>query len=207
MEKIFKKCLNAIVAALGLIYILWRIPWKRKRVSGKPRLVWGPAPIINNKYWSQALINAGYVSQTLMSTYYSFIHKREDYDLYYSDIAGSSKNELVEKIRILFAPYLVFAYAVNHFDIFHHPLSGGFLYSTYLWRIEAQLLKLAGCKTVLIPYGSDAYMYSQVMDLNLRHGLLLTYPDTPKREREISARVKYWTRNAEIGRASCRERV
>lgn len=197
MEKFFKNCIKGFIDVLGLIYILVCFPWSRSRSGGSPRLVWGPVPIISNKYWSAALKQSGFESKTFMSGFYSAIHKKEDFDLYYTDVTGGSQNAIRETLRILFSPYMAFIYAVNHFDIFHHHFSGGFLGATGLWRMEAQLLKLAGCKTVLIAYGSDAYLYSEVMDASLRHGLLLSYPDAGKREGDIADRVRYWTRHAD----------
>lgn len=198
MENLIKNCVKGFIDVLGFVYILVRFPWGRKKPGDSPRLVWGPVPIISNRYWSAALQQAGFESKTLMSGYYSSIHKKEDFDLYYTDLTRAPLKGIREKIRTLFAPYIAFVYAVNHFDIFHHHFCGGFLGTTGLWRMEGQLLKLAGCKTILISYGSDAYLYSQVMDASLHHGLLLSYPDAAKREGEIAAKVRYWTHHADI---------
>jgi hypothetical protein len=36
-----------------------------------PRIVWGSTPIINNSYWSRAMVKAGYRSETYTYDYYS----------------------------------------------------------------------------------------------------------------------------------------
>ena len=43
----------------------------------------------------------------------------------------------------------------------HIPFTGGPLGRTRFWRLEAPLLRRAGIKTVVIPYGGDYYLYSQ----------------------------------------------
>ncbi|PKL77172.1 MAG: hypothetical protein CVV27_06505, partial [Candidatus Melainabacteria bacterium HGW-Melainabacteria-1] len=57
-------------------------------LSRRPRqtLIWGSTPIINNRYWSEAMKAAGYRSQTLMRTFYSRINTGTDYDLYFADL-------------------------------------------------------------------------------------------------------------------------
>ena len=44
--------------------------------------VWGPTPIISNRYWSEAMKRSGRSSLTFMRGYYSSINKEEDFDRY-----------------------------------------------------------------------------------------------------------------------------
>ncbi|MBI6546614.1 MAG: glycosyltransferase [Cyanobacteria bacterium NC_groundwater_1444_Ag_S-0.65um_54_12] len=69
---------------------------------------------------------------------------------------------------------------------------------TTLWRCEAFLLKLAGKKIVILPYGSDIYRYSRIVDPCLRHALLLSYPAAAKNEPDIEQRVSYWNKHADV---------
>jgi len=165
--------------------------------SRRPRLVWGPRPIINNKYWSNALGRADYRSKTLMLGYYATINRRNDFDLYAQDLLGVGSGPLARLVTRLMGPFTMFLYAVFAFDIFHHPFSGGFLGETALWRMEAVLLRLAGKRVIILPYGSDAYAYSRVSDPCLRHALLMSYPQAARDEAAISRRVAYWTRHAD----------
>ena len=197
MKQILKKVIRSVFDVCGLLYILIRFPWKKKRNKELPRLVWGPIPIMNNRYWSEAMQAAGYESKTLMAEWFDSINKKEDFEIYWSDITGVSRHEILNTLYTLWAPYAVFAYAINRFDIMHHPFSGGFLGRTGLWRLEAPLLKLARCKTVLIPYGADAYLFSKITDTSLRHALLVSYPELARKEQRIEARVRYWIRNAD----------
>ena len=137
----------------------------------------------------------GWNSRTLMSTYYSTINKREDYDLYYEDLLRMRWLALLSPV---IGPYLAHLYIVKNARVVHIPFSGGPLGHTKLWRFEAWLYRLAGVRTVVLPYGADIYMYSKIADPTVRNGLLLSYPDAAKRERDVERRVHYWTRNADV---------
>ena len=45
---------------------------RRPRPTGRPRVVWGPEPILSYAHWSRALRKAGYESETVMEL--SLIH-------------------------------------------------------------------------------------------------------------------------------------
>lgn len=158
-------------------------------------LIWGTTPIINNTYWSNAMREAGWPSKTLMQTFYGRINKRENYDLYYEDMLPSWVNF---KFNHAFSSYFAFLYILLNAKVMHLPFSGGALSATPFRTAEAELLRLADIKVVVMPYGSDAYMYSRVKDSSLRHALLLSYPELGRTESEIERRVRYWTENADI---------
>jgi glycosyltransferase involved in cell wall biosynthesis len=166
-----------------------------------PRLVWGPFPVISNKYWSHALAKKGWFSKTLMLPY-GPINKRDDFDLYVLEIIRWPFLNILPALNKLYKrcsrlnPYVSFIYALANFDIFHHPYSGGFLGLTPLWRLEAFFLKLAKKKVIVLPYGGDFYRPSHIVDTSLRHGLLLSYPEYGREEDRIGARVDYWTKHA-----------
>jgi glycosyltransferase involved in cell wall biosynthesis len=159
------------------------------------RLIWGPRPLINNKYWSAALREAGWESETFVNGFYPNF-RRSDFDLYFEDVVP----EWIwpRRIRRPVTPYFAFLHIVRNAKVFHLPMSGGPLGETSIWRWEAPLLKRAGIKTVVIPYGGDAYLYSRIADPTLRHALLQSYPRAARDEEEIEARVRYWTANADV---------
>lgn len=138
---------------------------------------------------------AGYASQTVMSEYYS-INRREDYDVYYDDLIPRWIR--FQPLRKALGPMFGFMYMIRYAKVVHLPFSGGPLGISILWRLEAHLFRWAGIKTVLIPYGADAYMYSQIRDTSLRNGLLLSYPNAAKKEDSIEKRVHYWVKHADI---------
>lgn len=162
---------------------------------GRRVLVWGPVPTINNKYWSQAMQRAGWKSVTLMASYYPSINKREDYDLYFEDLFWFSSFPFLSRVL---GPYLAHLYIIRNAQVVHIPFSGGALGNTNLWRTEAWLYRLANIRTVVLPYGSDIYMYSKIFDPTVRNALLLSYPDSAKREFMVERKIRYWTSHADV---------
>jgi glycosyltransferase involved in cell wall biosynthesis len=161
----------------------------------KELLLWGPVPIINNKYWSCAMAEAGWKSKTFMTTYYQAINRKEDFDLYFDDLLpwlGKGR------LRRVLAPLLAHLFICRHALIVHIPFSGGPLGDTPIWRIEALLFRMAGVKTVMLPYGADVYRYSTIPDASIRNALLLSYPAVGREELRTEYRVRYWVKNADV---------
>lgn len=165
------------------------------RQGKKNGLIWGHTPIINNKYWSEAMRGAGYHSWTLMSEFYAAINKKEDFDFYFDDIYSNVRPRILHR---LLEPWLVMIYLARNARVLHLPFYGGVFKNTLLWRCESYLYRLAKIKTVIIPYGGDMYMYSQVFDPCIRNGLLLSYPMAARRESTVRAHVNYWVKHADI---------
>lgn len=188
--------MGALVRALVLlpagaaVVLLCLVLPKRRR-----DLVWGPTPIINNKYWARAMRQAGWPSRTFMGAYYASINRRDDFDGYYEDVLPAWIRPA--KLRNHLAPLAALLHLVRTARVVHLPFSGGPLGHTRFWRLEGWLLRRAGIRTVLLPYGSDAYMYSQVADPSVRQGLLANYPAEARREPEIARRVRYWSTHAD----------
>ena len=158
---------------------------RRPSRRARPRVVWGPEPILSYAHWSRALRKAGYSSETVMHSVYP-INRREDFDVLYEDLAPAGW-------AFLLAPYRAFVRALFGADVFQHHYSGGFLSGTPLWRVEAELLHLAGARVVNQAHGNDAYLSSQIADLSLRHALLTSYPALARSEARTRRRVDYWT--------------
>lgn len=155
-----------------------------------PRLVWGSDPIINNKYWSKAMRQLGYISETFTFDYYKTIHEREDWD----KILSENFKPMPMPIKAIIA----FAWSLLKYDIFFISFNGYFLGKTPLSNIQSYLFKLARKKTVLIPYGSDYFSYSRIRSTSLIHGLLMSYPNAARKQKEIEEQVDYWVRYADV---------
>lgn len=171
-------------------FLIYKKIFKKNRKD--PRLVWGPTPLINNKYWSEALKKGGYDSTTFMHSFYSKINQREDFDLYFEDFFPFPKGH-----RSI-APFICFCYAITKFDIFHFSFLGGFLGGTMFWKMEKHLLKPLGSKIVVLGFGGDFYRYSKVMDISLRHALQLSYPHLAQQEHKIEKRVTFWQKHTDV---------
>jgi glycosyltransferase involved in cell wall biosynthesis len=156
-------------------------------------LIWGPTPIINNKYWSQAMRKSGWESETVMTHHYA-ANDRADYDTYLPDLVPKA----LGRYRQTLAPYAGLLYVLRNASVVHVPFTGGPLGATPHWRHEARLLRRAGVKTVVIPYGGDFFLYSQIVDPVFVNGLLISYPAAGRDERAVADRVEYWCREADV---------
>ena len=61
------------------------------RPKRRSTLLWVGTPIINIKYWSAAMQEVGWASETLVSTVYTSINRREDYDRLYIGGGNASR--------------------------------------------------------------------------------------------------------------------
>ena len=120
----------------------------RRRRGARPRLVWGPVPVIAIKYWSQAMRARGYESETFVHSVYP-INQRSDFDRHLDEFLPPG---------LLFDPfrsYAVFLWVLRSADVYLSYFDGGFLVETGLHGLELPLLRLAGKRIVVSPYGSD----------------------------------------------------
>ena len=197
------KVLIEPIFALLTIFLVLFIKVSRllkKRSSKLPRLMWGPDPLINNKYYSECMKTHGYSSTTMMRGYFDSINKKDDFDLYLNDFAlfYSGKLKFLKTLNNTFFPYLIFIYSLLKFDIFHFSFTGGFLSESLIKRLEAQLIRFVGGKTVLLAYGGDFYVSSRIIEPSWQHTILIHYPHYAKNELEIQKRVNYWNKQADV---------
>ena len=113
---------------------------RRRRRGEKPRLVYGPVPVISIKFMREAMAARGYEARTIVYDVYA-IHGHDDFDEVLSRPGASLP---VRAARALLGPYVVFLRALFRFDVFHVFFDGGFLLVTPLRLFEVQLLHLAG---------------------------------------------------------------
>lgn len=158
------------------------------KVTG-PRLVWGSTPVINNSYWSKSLKNAGYLSETFTIPFYR-LNNRGDWD--------RVLDEEYNCIHIYFRNYFAFIHSLFLYDIFFISFDGYFIGKTRIWFLQAFLFKIAGKKTVLLPYGSDSYVYRSIRSVSTIHGLMMSYPSLAKEQKHISKVVDYWCKYADV---------
>jgi glycosyltransferase involved in cell wall biosynthesis len=168
--------------ALFLLPILVCVAVSRARVNHdrRPRIVWGPVPIISIKYWSEALRRRGFESTTIVYDVYA-INRRDDFD-----------RVLDRGLLRPLSPYLAFCWVLLHADVVNGFFDGGFLAPTPLRWLEGRLLRAAGKKLVLSPYGSDIAVDELLGPF--REPTRLSNPTLLAREPEIRRRVDYFSR-------------
>jgi len=176
-------------------------PWaaRRRRQGMRPRLVYGPTPIISIKYMREAMSSRGYEACTLVYALAS-INDRSDFDRYLGDLPGGAADARLplRALHFLFGRYLAFIWALHRFDVFHFFFDGGFLVGTPLRFLEIQLLHLAGKRVIAMPYGGDVYVPTLTRSLEWRQAYLADYPRIVFDERETLRRIYYFCRRADF---------
>lgn len=160
----------------------------------KPNILWGPIPIINIKYNSHIDREHGYKSDTLVYDLYG-INKREDFD----HVIKLFENRILHWLVILIVSYPLFLWALWKYDIFQFYFDGGYLSHTPLKWVELPLLKLAGKKIVVSPYGSDVIMPSKIKNKykwNVALFIEESYPDI--NENAISKNIQYFSKYSDF---------
>jgi len=177
LRRVIGWCLRlAMPAAFPLVLLLLYGFARSKAVSSartgvKPRVAWVCAPIINIKYGSEALRKAGYFSRTVVFGT-SAITDRPDFDLYRYDLVALYRRF---PLTLVIEPYIAFLHLLVHFDVFHFFYDGGILLNTPYAFLELQILRRFGKKVVVMPYGGDVHVLSQMRNPVYKFGQLYHY--------------------------------
>jgi len=92
---------------------------------------------------------------------------------------------------------LAFIHQLFRADAVHMFFSGGVLNQTPLRDWEPQLWKLAGVRIILMPYGSDAFVYRELPDTIWADELKRTYPRTSELDDQIANRILRFSKAAD----------
>jgi len=177
------------VPVAAAVAIFQRISLPRAGAAESPRIVWGSTPLINNSYWARSMAQAGFRSESFVTHVYA-ANAREDFDRVLTDEYG--------RAAALVKPYLAFLSCLRRYDVVVTSCNGLFLAGPISSRIQAGLLRLAGKKIVMIPFGSDAFVYRRVRSTSLLQGLLLSYPQMARQQRRIERNLDYWCERADV---------
>jgi hypothetical protein len=188
LEEVVGFVISVVLLAVCYVCAIY-LRYNNKFYENQPRLVWGSTPIINYSCWSRAMAACGYKSETYTEGYYSSINRREDWDRILS--------EDYPRLPRILRKMVAFLSCLFRYDIFFTSFDGFFLGSTWFRFHQATILKLAGKKVVVLPYGSDSYIYRRVRSIYTVHGLLMSYPGAARQQRRIQNQVDYWCENAD----------
>jgi len=131
----------------------------------------------------------GYESLTFAHDVYA-INRREDFDVLREEFLGSA--HAWEAVRDFF----VFAWALRRADVFLTSLDGGLLRFTALRWLEGQLVRLAGKRLIVSPYGTDIAVPGYLGPVE--HALLQDYPEIARNAEATRRRVRYFCRWADL---------
>lgn len=153
------------------------------------RVVLGSDPIINNKYYRDAIRQLGIEATTVVTTPYS-INKRSDWDRI---IEGRSFWQTARTRQ-----YLAYLSALWRFDVYIISFRGLFLADTPIEFFQHLLYRLAHKKVLVLPYGSDGYAYRHIRSLRMLHAIQVDYPGAARMQSVVAARVEYWCKHADL---------
>jgi hypothetical protein len=155
---------------------------RRLRRGDRPAVLRGPVPIVSIHYSARADRLRGYRSETIVySTYRISARGLFDHDL--------SRWRSVPLLGQL-VPYAAFLWALARFDVFVFFFDGGLLGETPAWRVEPRLLRLAGKRIVVHPYGGDARLPSRTREIPGWHAYSEVAPgDEDRDEAEVAERL------------------
>ncbi len=127
-------------------------------------------------------------------------HERADFDYYMEDFFAPAwlKRRPFSSLFALIRPYIVFLWLLQRFDVFHFFFDGGFLMGTPLQYFEVQLLHMAGKKVVVMPYGGDVAVLTNIQSLAWRQGLMKHYPRLGWQEAKTKRWVQYLSSHADF---------
>lgn len=165
------------------------------RSQRQPRLLFGVTPIISMAHIARALKQKGYRSDTVM------VGESSIYQASTFDIVLLPKRAYPKPLKLWFSHAMVYCFffkAIWRYDIFHYYFDGGLLRHTLLAKFELGLLRFCGKKIVLLPYGSDAFVYDAIANPIWRHGLMLEYAQFGNDAFALQKRIRTMTAKADI---------
>ena len=149
----------------------------------------GPEPLINNIYHKKALQKYGYTVETF-TTSTNFITGDFDIVLHERYDLSTWRGRFLLYMALKLLP---FRYRCLYFYFNGGPLS----HTRLLWRFEPLIYRIAGIKTVVMPYGSDVQEMSRSNNLLFKHAMTQNYPLHRYRRKMIERRIDLWTAYAD----------
>lgn len=153
----------------------------------------GPEPLINNIYHKKALERQGYRAETFVHQVY-FI--TEDFDV--------RADRIFPGPLLVLRNYYLFLWILFRYRCLYLYFNGGPLgFTSFLGTLEPVLYRVAGIRTVLMPYGGDLQEMSRSPNLLFKDAMSLDYPGHRFRRRRIAQRIDRWTCFADHVIAGC----
>ncbi len=145
----------------------------------------GPLPLINSVYHKRALERRGYSAETFVHHVY---HITDDFDV----------RLLLPRPLGYLARHLLFVRALFRYRILYHSFDGGSLGDTVLLApLEPLLYRLAGIRTVVLPYGSDVQDLRRCPNPGFVEAMRIDYPGQERRAAAVARRIRRWSRYAD----------
>ncbi len=150
----------------------------------------GPEPLINNVYHKKAMERLGYRCETFVFTVY---YITSEFDVRIDRLIPSS----------YFAQMASLFWILPRYRCLMVYFHGVFQDSVFYWKLEPRIFRLAGVKTVVLPYGSDVQVMTRSPNLYFKHAMSLDYPGHRGRRARLSHKVDLWTVGADRVFSGC----
>lgn len=187
-----------ILDILTLLILIISAPYVALMKKNKNIIVFGTIPMIQYKYWADALNKIGVSSQTIVSKVYN-IHNENIFDIISEKLIPRFLSFNKKLNFTVLGPFFTFFYILRNASVFNSSfMFGAFNNSLLLSKIEFFLYKIFGIKIIITGFGGDFYMYSKILDKSLTHALLLSYPKMAQNETSISKSVNFLIENADF---------
>lgn len=143
----------------------------------------GPTPIINSPYHKKALALYGYRAEFYVDALWYYT---KDYDYAPTLLLRGPLRALI--------PYWLFMRGCLRYRTVYISFDGGPLRSTaWLYLFEPALLKIAGVKTVVLPFGADVHDLTRAPDRYVVHAYARDYPAHRHLRRRITRKIDLWS--------------
>jgi len=182
-----KKLIINIFNLMLLPYILLLAINKRLKSKKSMKIGIGPQPLINNIYHKKSLELYGYGVETFVNTTY---YITDDFDI---DL--TNENKIIKRLKLI---NLAFKY-----DVLIFYFNGGPLTISSFVKFEPYFYKLAGVKTILLPYGSDVQDMSRSKNALFKDVLTKDYKEHKNTRKKVSEQIDRWTINADYIISGC----
>jgi len=161
------------------------------RVSRRPIDVGlGPLPTINSQYHKQCLERFGYRCETFV--YYTW---------YFTDAFDVNIGRYCPRA---FGPYIAYIFCLFRYKCLYTYFTGGPLgFTTLLARCEPFLFRLAGIKTVLMPFGADVHVLTRTKNRLMVDAYSKDYPGLRHSHARTENMMDVWTHGADHIIAGC----
>ena len=155
------------------------------RLSRRPMDIGlGPLPTINSPYHKKCLERYGYRCETFV---YHTWYFTQEFDVMFDRYVPRA-----------LGPYVSYIFAIFRYKCLFTYFTGGPLgFTTLLARCEPYFLRLAGIKTVVMPFGADVHELTRTNNKLMVHGYAKDYPGFRHSRTRIAAMIDVWTRGAD----------
>ena len=193
LRRIGRDLAGALVTAVAIVPLAVSATIARFRPKAAD-IGFGPEPLLNHVAAVEACRHAGIRAESYCVIPY-FITRNFDRILDESPVGPVGWLPP----RRLWIHLFGFMWAIRRYRVHAISCRGGLLgVVPFLRGIEPLLLKIAGVRTIVLPYGSDVQQISLNPSPRFRRALELDYPETITEEGVVRRQTRRWSRRADV---------